>query len=80
MDVGEACSVRFEHFVLLFFRAVELGLTAEDMVAVQDYTETLRTKHKTEQESESAAAIIKREVQKQETQLRVGYFQSWLQK
>ena len=60
--------------MLLFFRAVELGLTAEDMVAVQDYTETLRTKRKTEQESESAAAIIKREVQKQETQLRVGYF------
>ena len=50
-----------------------MGLTAEDMVAVQDYTETLRTKRKTDLESESTAAIIKREVQKQETQMRVCF-------
>ncbi|PVD27873.1 hypothetical protein C0Q70_10448 [Pomacea canaliculata] len=51
-------------------RAVELGLTAQDMMAVHDYTETLRTKRKTEAESESAAVIIRREVQQQEVQMR----------
>ncbi|XP_070190390.1 centrosomal protein of 290 kDa-like [Littorina saxatilis] len=51
-------------------RAVELGLTAQDMVAVQDYTDTLRTKRKVEADNESPAIIIRREVQKQESQMR----------
>jgi len=48
-------------------RAVALGLTAEDMVAVQDFTETLKEKRK----PESAATIIKREVAMQEPEMRV---------
>ncbi|KAH3726744.1 centrosomal protein of 290 kDa-like [Dreissena polymorpha] len=47
-------------------RAVALGLTAEDMIAVQDYTETLKEKRK----PESAATVIKREVAMKESEMR----------
>jgi hypothetical protein len=52
---------------------VDLGLTAEDMMAVQDYTDNLRTKRRIKEVDESAATIIKREVQYQESQIRVSY-------
>ncbi|WAR07060.1 CE290-like protein [Mya arenaria] len=47
-------------------RAVALGLTAEDMIAVHDYTETLKEKRK----PESAATVIKREVYMKESEMR----------
>ncbi|XP_053396760.1 centrosomal protein of 290 kDa-like [Mercenaria mercenaria] len=47
-------------------RAVALGLTADDMIAVQEYTETLKEKRK----PESVATIIKREVAMEETNMR----------
>lgn len=59
-------------------RAVDLGLTAQDMIAVHDYTETLRTKRKSEIEQESAAEVIKREVRQQESHMRVGVLYSAL--
>ena len=51
-------------------RAVALGLTADDMMAVQEFTEGLKTK---KQQPESVATIIKREVAMEESQLRVRY-------
>lgn len=45
-----------------------MGLTAEDMLAVQEYTDTLREKRK----PESVATIIKREVAMEESQMRVS--------
>ncbi|KAL4233575.1 hypothetical protein ACF0H5_008256 [Mactra antiquata] len=47
-------------------RAVALGLTADDMIAVQEYTETLKEKRK----PESVATVIKREVAMEESQMR----------
>lgn len=55
-------------YTYLHFRAVQLGLTAEDMLAVQEYTDTLREKRK----PESVATIIKREVAMEESQMRVS--------
>ena len=49
-----------------------LGLTAEDMMAVQNYTETLKTKRRTEEEQQSAAVIIRKQVQHEEGRIRVG--------
>ncbi|GFR72659.1 centrosomal protein of 290 kDa [Elysia marginata] len=51
-------------------RAVALGLTAEDMMAVQNYTETLKTKRRTEEEQQSAAVIIRQQVQREEGRIR----------
>ena len=50
-----------------FHRAVQLGLTAEDLMSVQEYTQTLKEKRK----PESAATIIKREVAMEESHMRV---------
>ncbi|XP_055954901.1 centrosomal protein of 290 kDa [Patella vulgata] len=49
-------------------RAVALGLTAEDMMAVQDFTEDLKYKNQTK--TESVATIIRREVAKEEKVIR----------
>ncbi|XP_005096015.2 centrosomal protein of 290 kDa [Aplysia californica] len=51
-------------------RAVALGLSAEDMMAVQDYTETLKTKRRNKEEQQSAAVLIREHVQKNERQIR----------
>ncbi|XP_055888045.1 centrosomal protein of 290 kDa-like [Biomphalaria glabrata] len=51
-------------------RAVALGLTAEDMLAVQDYTETLKAKRQVQDEQQSAAVIIRQQVQKEESMIR----------
>ncbi|CAL1542937.1 unnamed protein product [Lymnaea stagnalis] len=51
-------------------RAVALGLTAEDMLAVQDYTETLKVKRRVQDEQQSAASIIRQQVQKEESMIR----------
>ncbi|BFZ24638.1 hypothetical protein BsWGS_27677 [Bradybaena similaris] len=50
-------------------RAVSLGLTAEDLLSVQDYTETLRVKRLDEKGQQSAAVAIREQVQKEERQL-----------
>ncbi|GFO27236.1 centrosomal protein of 290 kda-like, partial [Plakobranchus ocellatus] len=51
-------------------RAVALGLTAEDMMLVQNYTETLKTKRRTEEEQQSAAVVIRQQVQREEGRIR----------
>ena len=53
--------------MLLIYRAVALGLTAEDMIAVQEFTEGLKVK----KQPESVATIIKREVAMEESQMKV---------
>ena len=45
-----------------------LGLTADDMIAVQEFTEGLKTK---KPQQESVATIIKREVAMEESQMKV---------
>ena len=56
-------------FLCFTNRAVALGLTAEDMMAVQEFQETLKTKR----QPESVATIIKREVAKEDSQMRVNF-------
>ncbi|KAH9503689.1 hypothetical protein Btru_067161 [Bulinus truncatus] len=51
-------------------RAVALGLTAEDLLAVQDYTETLKAKRQVEEGHQSAAVMIRQQVQKEESMIR----------
>ncbi|XP_059169831.1 centrosomal protein of 290 kDa-like [Physella acuta] len=51
-------------------RAVTLGLTAEDMLLVQDYTETLKAKNRVQDEKQSAASIIRQQVQREESMIR----------
>lgn len=59
---------RLQLFLTSIIRAVALGLTADDMIAVQEYTETLKVKR----QPESVATVIKREVAKEESHMRVG--------
>ncbi|CAG5135824.1 unnamed protein product, partial [Candidula unifasciata] len=47
-------------------RAVSLGLTAEDLLSVQDYTDTLRVKRLGEKAQQSTAVLIREQVQKEE--------------
>ncbi|KAK3096658.1 hypothetical protein FSP39_002154 [Pinctada imbricata] len=51
-------------------RAVALGLTADEMLAVQDFQEEIRAKRVTEQQSASTAEVIKKEVVAQEMSMR----------
>ena len=56
--------------IILNFRAVALGLTAEDMMMVQNFQEELKQKKK-EGDMSTTAAEIKSAVQKEEYHLRV---------
>ncbi|KAL3881749.1 hypothetical protein ACJMK2_028144 [Sinanodonta woodiana] len=53
-------------------RAVALGLTADDMLAIDEFTENLKTR----KEPEGVAEVIKREVAQQETAMRHVSFES----
>uniref|UniRef100_K1PYW1 Centrosomal protein of 290kDa coiled-coil region domain-containing protein n=1 Tax=Magallana gigas TaxID=29159 RepID=K1PYW1_MAGGI len=48
--------------VVLFYRAVALGLTAEDMMSVYEYQENLKEQKKVKEMETSTAEVIKREV------------------
>lgn len=43
------------------------------MLLVQDYTETLKSKNRVQDEKQSAASIIRRQVQKEENMIRVRF-------
>ena len=58
----------FESAFYAIYRAVALGLTADDMMAVQEFTEGLKTK----KQPESVATIIKREVAMEESHMKVS--------
>ena len=53
------------------YRAVALGLPAEDMIAVMDFQEELKTQ-RLQKEAPSIATAIRKEVEKEESQMKVG--------
>ena len=59
-----------KHDLCVFARAVALGLTAEDMLAVQDFTEELKVR-KTQTHVTSTAVRIVREVERDDRHIRV---------
>ena len=70
---GAGLTVYLCYIFTVCCRAVALGLTAEDMVAVQDFQEEIKAKRVTQQKVSDTAEIIKKEVAMQETSMRVGH-------
>lgn len=58
--------------VVLFYRAVALGLTAEDMMSVYEYQENLKEQKKVKEMETSTAEVIKREVVHQQMDAQVN--------
>lgn len=58
--------------IALFYRAVALGLTAEDMMSVYEYQENLKEQKKVKEMETSTAEVIKREVVHQQMDAQVN--------
>lgn len=58
--------------ISLFYRAVALGLTAEDMMSVYEYQENLKEQKKVKEMETSTAEVIKREVVHQQMDAQVN--------
>jgi len=57
--------------IVFCYSAAALGLTAEDMMAVQDFQEEIKAKRKKGENESSTANQIKQDVAKEEHELRV---------
>lgn len=70
----------FYEWTFSVFRAVALGLTAEDMMSVYEYQENLKEQKKVKELETSTAEVIKREVVHQQMDAQVGVTEHWSSK